>query len=226
MFASILGMLGVDLVDITCYTFIDGCSAVTKLADLPRAGGHVVLNLVNTVDWRTSDEPIEYLHAFDDVLQFGTIAGIITPAERTALSRAGTATARARAYKRVIDFREAAYRVLRASMEGRSPRSADLRLIGDVVSEAQAARSLTYEHGAFSLALKDRTSDARLPLWRVALQLGELLTSGVVWRIRECGGPGCGWLFLDTTKSHTRRWCTMEGCGNRAKARRFYARRQ
>jgi predicted RNA-binding Zn ribbon-like protein len=32
-------------------------------------------------------------------------------------------------------------------------------------------------------------------------------------------------LFLDTTKNHTRRWCNMKICGNRAKARRFQERR-
>ena len=38
--------------------------------------------------------------------------------------------------------------------------------------------------------------------------------------IRECDGDTCGWLFLDTTRNHSRRWCDMRGCGNRAKVRR------
>jgi len=33
----------------------------------------------------------------------------------------------------------------------------------------------------------------------------------------------CRWLFLDTSKNHTRRWCDMKVCGNRIKARRFKA---
>ncbi len=32
----------------------------------------------------------------------------------------------------------------------------------------------------------------------------------------------CGWLFLDTTKNRSRRWCSMAYCGNRVKALRFY----
>ena len=44
-------------------------------------------------------------------------------------------------------------------------------------------------------------------------------------RVRMCEAPdGCGWLFYDETRNGTRRWCSMKDCGNRAKARRHYAR--
>jgi predicted RNA-binding Zn ribbon-like protein len=56
------------------------------------------------------------------------------------------------------------------------------------------------------------------------LAAAELLVSDIRAQIHECGGEGCGWLFLDTSRNHRRRWCTMQGCGNRAKARRFYER--
>ena len=50
----------------------------------------------------------------------------------------------------------------------------------------------------------------------------ELLVSEKINSVKSCGG--CGWLFLDTTKSGRRRWCDMRICGNRAKSRRHYAR--
>jgi predicted RNA-binding Zn ribbon-like protein len=65
---------------------------------------------------------------------------------------------------------------------------------------------------------------ARL-LWPVARSAAELLTSPDRQLVRECLGDNCGWLFLDTSKNHRRTWCSMQGCGNRAKARRHYARR-
>jgi predicted RNA-binding Zn ribbon-like protein len=33
-------------------------------------------------------------------------------------------------------------------------------------------------------------------------------------------------MFLDTTRNASRRWCDMAGCGNRAKAKRFYAKKK
>jgi predicted RNA-binding Zn ribbon-like protein len=52
----------------------------------------------------------------------------------------------------------------------------------------------------------------------------ELLVSPGSRYIRECAGHPCGWIFLDHSRNHSRRWCNMAGCGNRAKARRHYER--
>ena len=65
--------------------------------------------------------------------------------------------------------------------------------------------------------------DPGLPLWVLAMSASDLLTSDAVDRVRECDNPECRWLFLDTSKNHTRRWCDMKLCGNRMKARRFKA---
>ena len=43
-------------------------------------------------------------------------------------------------------------------------------------------------------------------------------------RIKLCPGSDCGWMFIDETKNARRTWCSMETCGNRAKAARHYAR--
>ncbi len=43
-------------------------------------------------------------------------------------------------------------------------------------------------------------------------------------RVRRCGGANCDWLFMHNSRNHSRRWCDMGSCGNRAKARRYYAR--
>jgi predicted RNA-binding Zn ribbon-like protein len=40
-------------------------------------------------------------------------------------------------------------------------------------------------------------------------------------RIRECASPDCGFLFFDDSRPATRRWCSMNRCGNRAKVGRY-----
>jgi predicted RNA-binding Zn ribbon-like protein len=72
----------------------------------------------------------------------------------------------------------------------------------------------------------DQALDAMV--WPVARSAAELATSGQLHRIKECPfhEGGCGWLFLDGTKNAIRRWCSMQDCGGRAKARRQYARRR
>jgi predicted RNA-binding Zn ribbon-like protein len=49
-----------------------------------------------------------------------------------------------------------------------------------------------------------------------------LLRSSSVARIGSCAG--CGWLFLDTSRGHARRWCSMNVCGVRDKMRRYHQR--
>lgn len=46
------------------------------------------------------------------------------------------------------------------------------------------------------------------------------LVRGELARVRKCADRRCPRVFADDTKSHTRRWCEMQTCGNRAKARR------
>ncbi|MEU8632366.1 CGNR zinc finger domain-containing protein [Amycolatopsis sp. NPDC048633] len=51
----------------------------------------------------------------------------------------------------------------------------------------------------------------------------ELVTSPEFARVRRCAGPACGALFLDTSRPGTRRWCSMEICGNQAKKSTYRA---
>jgi predicted RNA-binding Zn ribbon-like protein len=52
-----------------------------------------------------------------------------------------------------------------------------------------------------------------------------LFGGGQASRIRQCSGHGCALLFLDTSRSGKRRWCSMAGCGNKAKVAKFRANR-
>jgi len=54
------------------------------------------------------------------------------------------------------------------------------------------------------------------PVCPIALSAAELLISEERQRIGQCADDrGCGWLFLDTSKNHSRRWCDINDCGNR-----------
>jgi predicted RNA-binding Zn ribbon-like protein len=62
--------------------------------------------------------------------------------------------------------------------------------------------------------------------------LGELIalafaamSDGTWRRLKACQEPDCRWVFYDRSKNQTGHWCSMRSCGNRAKARRFRARR-
>jgi predicted RNA-binding Zn ribbon-like protein len=61
------------------------------------------------------------------------------------------------------------------------------------------------------------------PSWDVAVDHLRLLAERPD-RVRRCAHPACVLWFHDTSRGGARRWCSMETCGNRAKAGRHYAR--
>jgi predicted RNA-binding Zn ribbon-like protein len=62
------------------------------------------------------------------------------------------------------------------------------------------------------------------PLHPVVWSAADLLTSGQLVHVRSCADARCRWLFLDSSPTGRRRWCSMKECGNRAKVRRHYRR--
>jgi predicted RNA-binding Zn ribbon-like protein len=91
------------------------------------------------------------------------------------------------------------------------------------VERAVAARRLQAARDGYRLAWRAGAPHERL-LGSIAHSAVDLLTSPELRRVRECSGEGCGWLFLDGSKAHRRRWCSMAISGNRAKARRHWER--
>ncbi|KAB7843778.1 CGNR zinc finger domain-containing protein [Streptomyces mobaraensis] len=65
---------------------------------------------------------------------------------------------------------------------------------------------------------------ARRALGALAAAWSELAVTGEAARLKRCAEHGCAWVFWDTSKNRSRRWCSMRVCGNRAKARRYAAR--
>lgn len=61
-------------------------------------------------------------------------------------------------------------------------------------------------------------------LGSIARDAVRLFGPDVDGRIRECSAEDCGLVYLDTSRSGTRRWCSMQRCGNRAKVRAHRAR--
>jgi predicted RNA-binding Zn ribbon-like protein len=164
------------------------------------------------------------LGSYADLVAFAAHRGILENAVARGLLRRAAARPRAAGtvLARALAFREALHRTLRAVVERRRPAAVDL---GVVDAEARAARTreaLVPSPGdGLRWAWRDPARALDAPLWPVARAAAGLLTSAETTRLRTCDGDGCGWLFLDRSRSGRRRWCSMEDCGNVDKVRRF-----
>ena len=84
-------------------------------------------------------------------------------------------------------------------------------------------RRMMGANGGYAWALSDLEPDIAALLAPVIWAAGDLLIEPARIKVRRCANDECVWLFLDDSKSGTRRWCDMKACGNRAKAHRHYA---
>ena len=89
---------------------------------------------------------------------------------------------------------------------------------------ARACCSIERRSGAFTTRRQLVTTDAASLLVPVAESAAWLLEHGDSSLVRGCENPACILFFYDTTKNKRRRWCSMEGCGSRAKAAAYYRR--
>lgn len=191
-------------------------------------GGRLCLDFVNTVGGMRPARPVEHLHGYEDLVKWARGAGIASDAQARRLRAAAARDpdAAARALRRAVDLREAVFGVVDAASRGREPPDPDLDLLNRELGRALGRQRLVRRGGALALAWPD--DDAlEGPLWPVAKSAADLLASPDLARVHMCGESevgSCGWLFLDETRSGTRRWCTMKDCGNRAKQRRHYER--
>jgi predicted RNA-binding Zn ribbon-like protein len=203
-------------------------------------GGHPALDLVNTLDNRFREEgPVELLGNYADLLRFARHAkllgvghaALLAGAAKNGPANRGGAT---QAVESARELREATATALYAAVDGRAPPAAAICTLERYFLGASRRRQLRWHQSAkrsrtpsgASWVWRRSETELALPVWMLAQAASELMSSPLLGRLRACGSETCRWLFLDTSKNHTRRWCDMKTCGNRMKARRFHARRQ
>lgn len=190
-------------------------------------GGHAALDFVNTLDDRFgTGGPRERLPDYPALLRFAGQTGLLDPrsGRRLAQLEAGGGE---RVLRRARELREALAAALYARADERAVPAAALRTLEGYLQRAARHRELGWERGGAPCWKWGRYRDeAELPVWLLALSAGELMMSEALERVRACSADTCRWLFLDTSRNQSRRWCDMRVCGNRMKARRFQARRE
>ena len=111
-------------------------------------------------------------------------------------------------------------------IDGSGTAPADLAALNAALARAASRLRMVARPDRFEWAWAADSEALDRVLWPVVRSAADLLVSEEAAQVRRCAGDTCDWLLLDTSRNHTRRWCDMRDCGNRAKARRYYARRK
>lgn len=195
-----------------------------------RCGGHPALDFVNSLDNRFGGKDrVEGLATYGDLLRFARETGMLDPVQAAQILRAATPEAAGRVLRAGRALREALGETLYALVDERPPPAASLELLERYLHVADRHCELNWRPDvggraalAWSWPLEQPT--AELPVWAIAHAARDLMLSPDVTLLRACEVDTCRWLFLDSSRNHTRRWCKMKVCGNRMKARRYQVR--
>ena len=187
--------------------------------------GVLCLNFANTLYGHGKTPVHEYLAGYPDLVIWSCKVGLVSDLDASHLIRESVRrpAEAAAVFHHAIAFRETIYRFFAAIAHNETPQAADLASLNAARAESLAHSRITRTSAGYGVAWDDRTSLDRM-LWPIALSAADLITEMDVSRVRQCSG--CDWLFLDTSRNHLRRWCSMSACGNRAKVRRFNERKR
>lgn len=182
--------------------------------------GRLALDFANTLSNRHTQDPVERLTSFARLVDFAEQENLVTPTQGKRL-RAWARSAGAEAEQtraRTVALREAVYALFLAVAEQRQPAEKDLAILTEWTQRLRLDARFEWEWAAGPDA-----PDAFMAA--IVLSALELLKPEARERVHVCGADDCSWLFFDTSKNRTRRWCDMKQCGNRDKVRRFNRRK-
>ena len=192
-------------------------------------GKGLCLDFSNTVGMHASEHPREKLNTYHDLVIWSLQVGIISKddAHRLTSKARKNPSGSEKVLKHAVNLRESIYRIFSSIAAGSPPPKKDLNILNRNLSKTMSQSRLIQSKVGFSWDIIGNKGTLDWMLNPVVWSAAELLTSDELDRVRECADDrGCGWLFLDRSRNRSRRWCDMKECGNRAKAQRFYKKKQ
>ena len=194
------------------------------MTDTPRpapffVGEHAALDFLNSVAQPRS-VLYDWLETGQDLLDWMVAAQLVTDKDIAAFRNTDSAAALDAARAEIVAFRER-FRAFIASTAGVQPTDAAHPVIKEI--NAILARGVRTQHikaaeGRLTLTEQFTLKAPADLILRIASAAAHLITQADFHHVRNCECPTCTLYFLDVSKNHKRRWCSMEVCGNRAKA--------
>ncbi|HWB26745.1 MAG TPA: CGNR zinc finger domain-containing protein [Chitinophagaceae bacterium] len=192
-------------------------------------GGVLCLDFANTVSDRRLTPVQDY---FTDIYAFlywaANKAGIVTEREAMLLEKTIKENP-AKAigfFKEAIDLRELIYAMFYRVSRNEDITAGQLNEFNAILKKYIPYTKLQKKGSGFEEVCALEEDDLYILTVPIIKSAHELLLSGKLEKIKQCGSDNCGWLFLDTSKNGKRHWCSMKTCGSKDKAIKYYYRKK
>lgn len=173
-------------------------------------GNNLAVDFINT-QFECHNELVDLLSCFDDLYQWAAEMGVSLDPDDTSMN-----------IDTIRQLRRALKTLLMAHIDKSTLPSETLALINQYLLNAPTQQQLILVNQTIELQpLYNKLSVDQL-LGKIVYEAARLLNSAYSQQIKYCSNEKCVLIFVDTSRSKKRRWCSMERCGNRAKASNFY----
>ncbi len=201
-----------------------GSEKKSDLIVVPRRD--LAVEFANTLAWRGS-VPDESLHSMADLLAWLSANKAVPPSAISELGKSFEAHPQQSrvVFGDVIEIRESIHRLLSRIASSSPIANEDFHRLNKALGDSAPRTFLERTNGAFGWRIETKPTAAGI-LAAVLWSAADILVGPDSARVRECANDRCLWLFLDDSKNGSRRWCSMQACGNRAKAHRHYQRKK
>jgi predicted RNA-binding Zn ribbon-like protein len=185
-------------------------------------GGALCLDFANTL-YGHAEAIHEYLFDYRDLVLWSHHASVLSAEKIEILLSKGeqVPTESEAVFRQAIQIRETIFHVFASVAQNESLRGDELTKLHQSWLEHQSHSILLVTEPGFELGWADGDALDSM-LWPITRSAMELLVSDELARVKQCGR--CDWLFLDRSRNRSRRWCSMDACGNRIKMARRYKR--
>lgn len=187
-------------------------------------GNLLCVDFVNTEVVRHG-ERVDLLVDVDDLLRWARQADVV---DETALRRLPAGWRATREAGRLLLDAKTLRAALRGAVEALAAGRAVAADVVPAINDALAAGASTLRlerRGSGYVTVREALDPSPAALLApIAESAAWLLEHGDRGLIRRCENDRCIRFFYDTTKNRRRRWCSMDGCGSRAKAAAYYQR--
>lgn len=186
-------------------------------------GGNLCLDFANTWGGLPADSITqERLTTYPELVAWTQHANLINASEAELLLHKAESAYRETSaiLERAITIRESIRDIFLAVAQTRPVSESDLALLNSELERGMSSLQLIITLDGFALEWRKEAGAFDQMLAPIARSAAMLLISAELPRVRKCANQQCRWLFVDTTKNHSRQWCKTNGCGNLMRVRK------
>jgi len=188
-------------------------------------GNHPCLDFINT-EMIVNGKPTDVLESFDDLVSWLVQVNLLTKAQADVAGAELNHKESTSLLEQAKTFR-ATLRELAARIVARKPiPTSIITVINQFLSQRPGYPQLVRRKSGFEQRFHSAAAPVQNLLAPLAEAASDLLCQADFALIKKCGNPACILYFYDTTKNHTRNWCSMQMCGNRIKVAAHYQRKR